>query len=325
VRGAGRIKNMFRNLQRQVAPAAVILMYHRIVDLAVDPYGIVVSPDNFIQHLKYVRQTCHPMHLLDLTRATQRRQSLPKRALVITFDDGYVDVFSQAYPMLASTQIPATVFVTSGYVDRDCGFWSDQLTRVLLLQDRLPSCLRLQVEGVEHEWPTTTPEERQLAHEAAYYLMKPLPADAQSEKIACLANWAGIERSDCADDRAMKSFELNELTREGLVDIGAHTVNHPTLSALSVDAQYAEIAGSRQRLEAIIGRPVLAFAYPYGMVQDFSDETVKIVETAGFEAACTVTPGVVSSACNPFRLPRYWVGNWDAETFRRNLDWFFLQ
>ena len=325
MRGVGRIKKVARTLRRQFAPAAVILMYHRIVDQPVDPYGIVVSPDHFAQHVEYIRQTCHPMHLLDLVRTIRQRQSLPKRALVVSFDDGYVDVFCRAFPVLASTQVPATVFVASGYVDSDCNFWSDELTRTLLLQDRLPSSLRLQVQGAEYEWPMTSQEQRQLAHEAVYRLLKPLPPATQHEMLARLASWAGIERSDCADDRAMRPLELNQLTRGGLIDIGAHTVNHPTLSALPVDSQYAEIVGSRRSLEAITERPVLTFAYPYGLAQDFADETVAVVEAAGFEAACTVLPGVVHSGSDPFRLPRFWVGDWDLETFKKNLGWFFLQ
>jgi len=325
MRGVGRVKRMLRQVRRRLAPAAVILTYHRVAHLAVDPYGITVSPDHFARHVEYIRQKCHPMPLLELVRRTSRGRSLPTRPVVVTLDDGYVDVYSQAYPILAANQIPATVFVTSGYVGRDSRFWSDELTHILLLQDRLPSALRLEVQGTEYEWSTTTLQERQLAHGALYRLLKPLPPAVQSEKLASLARWAGLGRTDPAEDRAMNPSELFQLTRNGLVDVGGHTIHHPALSSLPADEQHDEIVGGRQALEASTGRPVLTFAYPYGGPQDFTDQTAATVEAAGFEAACTTVPGVVSSRADPFRLPRCWVGDWDEATFAKNLEWYLLQ
>jgi len=323
VRGIGRIKKAFCGVRRQFRPGAVILMYHRIADLPTDPYRIAVSPDHFAQHLEYIRQTCYPMRLLDLVDAVQRN-SLPKRAVVISFDDGYVDNFYQAYPILASARIPATVFVTSGHIDSPREFWDDELERVLLLPERLPSCLQLRVQGEEYEWPIRSADQRQLAHRAVYRLLLPLTADERLSILAHLASWAGMEGTGRPDYRAMTSIELIQLTQNGLVELGAHTITHPVLSALSADAQYAEIVGSRQRLEAIIGSPVLTFAYPHGRVQDFTDETVEIVETAGFRAACTAIPGVVESGDDLLRLRRYWVHNWDLETFKQSLTSFFV-
>jgi peptidoglycan/xylan/chitin deacetylase (PgdA/CDA1 family) len=263
------------------------------------------------------------MRFLDLVDAA-RQNSLPKRAVVVTFDDGYVDNFYQAHPILQFAQIPATVFVTSGQIDNPYGFWCDELERVLLLTEYLPSRLRLCVQDKEYRWSTTSARERQVAHRSIYRLLKPLPAVDQLSVLGYLADWAGVERTKRSDYRAMTSAELIQLARDGLVEVGAHTVTHPTLSAFSADAQYQEIVGSRQTLEAIIGSPVLAFAYPYGMAQDFTEETVKIVEAAGFRAACTAIPGTVEAGHDLFRLPRHWVHNWDLETFKQNLESYFV-
>lgn len=319
-----RIKRAVRRLRRQFAPTAVILTYHRVADLAIDPHGIAVSPDRFAQQVEHIQRTCYPMHLLQLIRRIDRGESLPKRAVVLTFDDGYVDVLSQAYAVLTATQVPATVFVTSGYVGRERPLWSDELTQTLLVNDNLPDRLRLEVQGTEFEWPTTSLKERQEAHRAVYRLLKPLAPAVQIEKLAFLTSWASKERTVPVENRVLKPPELVHLSRDGLVEVGAHTVHHPTLSSLSADEQYQEITSSRQQLEAITGKPVLAFAYPYGGSQDFTDETVEIVEAAGFEAACTTAPGVVGTGSAPLRLPRCWVGNWDLAQFTKNLEWYFL-
>jgi peptidoglycan/xylan/chitin deacetylase (PgdA/CDA1 family) len=123
----------------------------------------------------------------------------------------------------------------------------------------------------------------------------------------------------------MTAAELTKVTGEGLVEIGAHTVSHPHLASLpSHDAQAAEIYGSREALESMVGRPVRAFAYPYGTARDFGDRAVEIVRRAGFDAACTAIAGSVEPGDDPFRLRRCWVHDWDLAMFERQLEWFHL-
>ena len=236
-----------------------------------------------------------------------------------------MDFFYHAYPALASARLPATVFVASGYVDCPVCFWSDILTRIFLLPASLPPELELMVHGTRYHWPVTSPEERQRAHQAVYDLLMPLRNAEQADVLADLGHWAGIEQRWWPEDRVMTSSELVALAQGGLIDLGAHTVSHPKLSTLPADDQYAEILGSRQRMEAISGRPIVNFSYPHGTSEDFTEDTVRLVEKVGFAAACTAVPGVVDARSQLLQLRRNWVGNWDIETFRKNLDWFFLQ
>ena len=96
----------------QVPPKAVILMYHRITRVELDPWGMCVSPENFSQQLESIRKVATPMSLADFVRARQSGE-LPERAVVVTFDDGYVDNFETALPLLRQHQVPATLFVTT--------------------------------------------------------------------------------------------------------------------------------------------------------------------------------------------------------------------
>ncbi|NIV28316.1 MAG: polysaccharide deacetylase family protein [Anaerolineae bacterium] len=323
MRGIERVKRTVRKAWRSIKPAAAILMYHRIADVSADPHGISVSPDRFAQHLAYIRQTCHPMRLLDLVEAT-RRGAIPKRAVVITFDDGYVDFARQAVSLLLSAQVPATVFVASGHVDSSRCFWWDELDRLLLSPNPLPAWLRLLWGDKEYGWPTSTPEERRIAHQAIADLLRPLAVDQQQEVLASIMHWSGLPKTAYDNDRAMSSAELMQLAQSGLIDVGAHTVSHPVLSSLPLDDQQAEIVESRQRLGTILGNPVLTFAYPYGTAQDFTAETTELVEAAGFLAACASIPGSVEAGTDLFRLPRFWVNNWDLATFKSHLEYFFV-
>lgn len=323
IRGLGRLKRTLNHVKRQFKPAAVILMYHRIADVLIDPRGTAVSPENFAQHLEYVRRTCHPMRLLDLVEALQTR-SLPRRAVAITFDDGHVSIFQKAYPLLASVQIPATAFIVTATIDNPRDFWWDELDRVLLFPENVPDYLDLPVGGQRYSWATDCPEKRLEAYHAVRQLVRTVSDEERQSILMYLCRWAGVERVAPSDCRAMSSAELVHLAQDGLIELGAHTVTHPVLAALPVDDQYAEILSSRSTLEAIIQRPVLAFAYPYGLVEHYTDETVRIVQAAGLRVACTARQGLVEPGNDLFQLHRCEIQNWDIAAFKRHLEWLFV-
>jgi hypothetical protein len=87
--------------------------------------------------------------------------------------------------------------------------------------------------------------------------------------------------------------------------------------------QCQEIKQGRQELEAIIGRTLKTFSYPFGKSEDFSSDTVEAVKEAGFIAACSTSPGRVSRGADLYRLPRYAVGDWTAEIFQKRIIEFF--
>jgi hypothetical protein len=85
---------------------------------------------------------------------------------------------------------------------------------------------------------------------------------------------------------------------------------------LPVAEQKREIEASKRRLEAVLERPVVSFAYPYGALSDYGRETIETVQAIGFESACTTFDDVVRPAADPFQLPRMLVRDWDGERFR---------
>lgn len=322
MKGLGRTKRMLHPLKRRFKPAAVVLMYHRIADIPIDPRRTAVSLGNFEQHLEYVRETCHPLHLLELVEGLQRH-SVPHRAVAITFDDGYASVFEKAYPLLASGHIPATIFITTGGIDGSHDFWWDELDRILLVPDDVPDCLDLPVGSQEYNWPIGCWEERLEVYNAIRQLARTVTDEERETLLSHLSRWAGIERTAPSNSRPMNSAELIHLAQDGLIELGAHTVTHPVLASLPSDDQRAEIVSSRVSLEAITRRPVLAFAYPYGQAEHFSAETVHIVQAEGFRVACTARQGLVEPGSDPLQLHRCEIQNWDVAAFKKHLEWLF--
>src|SRR6266404_5015149 len=130
---------------------ALILAYHRVAALPFDPQLLSVTPDHFAEHLEVLHRYYRPTRLRQLAQTPESGVS-SSRAVVITFDDGYADNLYNATPLLERYDVPATVFVTTGYVDATREFWWDELERLLLQPGTLPETLSLSVNRKRSEW-----------------------------------------------------------------------------------------------------------------------------------------------------------------------------
>jgi peptidoglycan/xylan/chitin deacetylase (PgdA/CDA1 family) len=294
-------------------------MYHRVFQASADPWELCVSPRHFNEHLDLLRRNYQVLGLHELVRLLKDGQ-LPKRGVVLTFDDGYADNLWNAKPLLEQYEVPATVFVTTGSIDSSWEFWWDDLERALLQPKTLPKHLRLSVQDRLYEWPIISSEDRQLAYKSIYQILQPLEPADRNQVINELLAWADMDPTARSDYRPLTTDELIQLAQSEFVDIGAHSVTHPLLAGTSQAAQTAEITGSRQKLEEILGGSVDTFSYPYG---NLASDTVEIVKAAGFEIALTSDGKAVEVGANPFRLGRFGVGNWDGEKFKEHLNKFF--
>lgn len=333
-----------RRLRNRFAPGALILLYHRVGELPSDPQLLCVTPRHFAEHLEILRKHTRPMELRELVQAL-RDNNLPRRAVVVTFDDGYADNLSHARPLLERYDLPATVFVTTGYIGHDREFWWDELERLFLQPGTLPQELYLVINGRTHQWDLgdsahysadayrrdctwnvekkETPTPRQHVYRSLCPLLRALPDRDQRTLIDTLIAWARTEALCRPTHRPLMPNEVLQLAEDGLVEVGSHTVTHPVLSTLPVAAQLDEIRRSKVRLEEILKRPVTSFAYPYGSRSDYTADTVGFVEEAGFARACSNYAGVVGAHTDSFQLPRVLVRDWEGDEFARRVqEWF---
>jgi peptidoglycan/xylan/chitin deacetylase (PgdA/CDA1 family) len=316
------------------------LLYHRIVELSSDPYLLGVKPQRFAEHLEILRKHGRPMQLHQLAQAL-RDGNLPRRALVVTFDDGYADNLYTAKPLLERFEVPATIFVTTGYIGRDREFWWDELERLLLQPGILPETLRLNIGAGVCEWKLgdtvcyseddyqqhvswnvakVAPTIRHNLYNSLYQRLLPLAEVERREVLDELLRWAGREPRARRSHQLVSSDEVVRLSEGGVIEIGAHTVNHPALSGLPAAVQRDEVVESKAHLTRILGRRVTSFAYPYG---DYTTETAAIVQGAGFDSACSTVARTVRRGTNHFELPRVLVRDCSGDVFDRRLWTFF--
>ena len=344
IRGLRRIQRFVKKKWLQTQPRAVILVYHRVIDVDSDPQLLNVSPEHFAQHLKVIRQSYQPISLRDLVHQLDENQ-VPHRAVAITFDDGFADNLHYAKPLLERHQIPATVFVTAGAVDQPIEFWWYDLERILLQPGILPNQLSLTINGVAYEWhlgDSTTYTEAEYQGYHTWDILKPesptprhalyrelgslirtLAASTRQQLIREIVGWAGVTEAGRPENLALTRAELQRLASGNLVEIGVHTMTHPVLSAISKAEQQSEIQQSKETLEHLLEQPVTSFAYPYGAKADYTSETVEIARAVGFSSTCSNFGGVVLKGVDRFELPRFLVRNWPGDEFAHRLqEWF---
>jgi peptidoglycan/xylan/chitin deacetylase (PgdA/CDA1 family) len=269
-------------------------MYHRIAVVPTDPWRMAVEPARFAEHLDVIATRFRPLRLLQLAERV-RDQDVPRNSVAVTFDDGYRDNLYAAKPLLERHEVPATVFVATGYLDSGRDFWWEALLR---------ACREIAEPGSEA-----------AVCRALHRLLQPIDHDQRNAILDAVI--AQLDPIPVAGASTFTTAELVELAEGGLVDLGAHTVTHPALPTLSHARQLEEMRISKRQLEESLGRPVRGFSYPFGAT---GTESAGCALEAGFIYACTSEPSPVTAATDLFQLPRLHAENWTGEELERRLS-----
>jgi peptidoglycan/xylan/chitin deacetylase (PgdA/CDA1 family) len=298
-------------------PRAAILLYHRVGSPATDVYGMSIPVREFRAGMAHLREHYHPMSLDELASRVASA-SFPDRTVAVTFDDGYLDNFVDASPILSEFGVPATFFIPTGGVDDDREFWWDTLERVFAApQSSLPAELRIDLPEGTCSFATGTPAERLSTHAALYPVLVVLPPTERDPIITSLVDWSGLPSPPGRPPQRMRPRDILELAARRGHQVGAHTIEHSMLPRQTREVQRLEIDGNRRALEELLARPVGTFAYPFGA---FGDETVELVRESSFRVAVTCESRCVESGADLLRLPRLEVTPGNAANFGTWLD-----
>jgi peptidoglycan/xylan/chitin deacetylase (PgdA/CDA1 family) len=312
---------------------AVVLLYHRIAALQVDPWGLSVTPEHMTEHLQALSRigTFVPVSHL------RAHASAPGLHIAISFDDGYADNLHAGLPLLERFDAPATFFIATDLVGREQEFWWDELEQLTLCAEHLPErfvaddgfTIELgpsdaDVPASDGPWAWRAWHRVVSARQRLFLYLwtacRTLSPESQRVFLDKIRRWAHGESGVRVrpSHLPMSGDELARLAASPLVTIGAHTRTHPRLSAWSGEIQRREIEGSREYLRRL-GHEVSCFAYPFGGRSDYSPESMDEVRRAGFAIGCAGWPGLVERDANPYELPRLPLQDCDADQALRQV------
>lgn len=311
-------QRVMRGIKNKFDAPTIVLLYHRVADLETDPQLLAVSLKNFEEQMQYLKEN-YP-----ILRFEDDWGKVEKPSVVITFDDGYLDNYLNAKPILEKYQIPATIFVASGNIGSDKEFWWDDLERIILLNNHLPEQYKVETSQGSLLMNFRGSKSIFESYMKLHPLLKSVQVEEREAVIQELENNLKPNLSYRALYRTMNETELREMDQSPYITLGGHTVSHTALAIQSAEVQEEEIFSSKARLESIMGHEITTFSYPFGGKNDYTKETVRIVREAGYKKVASNFPGQIhSSDTNFYEYPRQLVRNWDIETFKDKLNVFW--
>lgn len=297
------------------------LYYHRVNNLEADYNLLCVSPIKFRQQMLYLK------HNYQIVRFEEDWNSLDTDAVVITFDDGYLDNVQYAVPILEELEMPATIFISTGTMDQTKELWWDELEYILLVGDDFPEAFRLEDDKFGCKWNTSTYEYRENCYKGLHYLMKNfITSDKREKWFGQLWNWRGQRRMVRENYLTVSRDDCRRLRESKMISVGAHTVTHPSLANLDKEYQEKEIESSINCLSQILEKKITLFSYPFGRPDaDFNDDTVEICRRCGILKAASTEDALWTSTVNPYKIPRKVVRNWDFSVFGEKIKSYWTE
>jgi peptidoglycan/xylan/chitin deacetylase (PgdA/CDA1 family) len=261
----------------------VVLMFHRVLD---DPSyrqtcslpEIVVREGTFRELIEYTARRYEPVDL----RATRPGKSSSDLKVAFTFDDGWSDNYTVAFPIVRQYKIPITIFVCSGLVGKNAPFWPEQI--VARLHRVQPESERGEIMALIERLKKSTPEQRDQCLRELSERARELNLSVECSEVDGTFSWA----------------ELKEMDRAG-VTFGSHSQTHQILTCVSAATTRREVVESKTAIESALKKPCNVFAYPNG---NHSPESRRILAEAGFELAVTTKCGAWTAVCDPLAIPR---------------------
>ncbi len=279
-----------------LGPQVAIIEYHHVApeDNPLDTSNVDV--EEFEKQIAFLRQSAEILPLEVLADRLRRRQAMRKRTVSITFDDGFKDNYRYAYPILRKYNLPATVFLATGYIESPDTFWDIKL-RYMLLNTKAEV---LDIDGLERYHFPSAYERSTTAGRIIKHLSE-LPnreKDLLLEKIFKQLN-VEIPRG-FGEDITLTWTEIREMSNNG-ISFGAHTVTHLSLTQVTLENARNEIVASKEAIEEHLGKRCTSFAFPLGY---FNEDLVRLIPEAGFTCAVVTLPRLINKNTDIFRLPR---------------------
>ena len=306
-------------------------MFHRVTDTFFD-ISLLVKQKTFEECMKYIAQS-YPVISMDfLSQNFDKWERIPNDSFVITFDDGWIDFCDTAYPILSRLKVPATAYLTTGFVSSKCSYWQERLNHLLLQvlsnkkmflkKDNIISMPEINLKLKDL---ISRSDDKPVIFKFIDYLKK-LTNDKILKTISDLEKI--LKEHSIKFSKGKNRFfanwnEINSI-KETDISFGSHTVSHSILTNEQTNVVEHEICKSKEVIEKETGREILHFCYPDGSYND----VIKKIVSESYKSACTTRAGFVSKGSDIYSLNRIgineemvtgWRGNFSKYVFTFSL------
>ena len=289
----------FPSFRRKQPGTFLVLIYHRVNDQARRFAIEAVSTTLFENQMRYLSQYFRVLPLDEVVNRLREGRDLPRRAVAITFDDGYEDNYVNAFPLLRKYRLPATIFLTTGCIGNGRKLWFDRVLHAF-------ECTReatLQSPEAGGALNLETSDQRAQSAFRMLAALKRMSGSERNERVQRLYSELRVAEPVGNGNEMLHWSQVREMANHG-ISFGSHTVSHPILSKINLVDAKGELADSKALIESKTGSPANLFAYPNGKPADYSGEVVDLVRKVGYQAAVTTVVGANSPHSDFYCLRR---------------------
>lgn len=276
-----------------------IIPYHMIVD---EPNGFYpqISTRDFEKQIAHFARNYKVISLDEIVERVKKRNSL-RGCVAITFDDGFRDNYENAYPILRKYNVPATIFLTTGYIEDGTAPWFITLRYIFMKTEKTRFQFSLNDKTIS--LPMQTREEKFAASDKAMACLKDCPDQERLPLLDSLCEELEVNDFREIENLMLTWDQIKEMSENG-ISFGAHTVSHPVLSRIPMEKAEKEIRESKKIIEEKVGKSVASFAYPFGKRAQYKRELFPILERLQFKCAVTTEFDHNTTRTNFFELNR---------------------
>ncbi|MDE3106190.1 MAG: polysaccharide deacetylase family protein [Acidobacteriota bacterium] len=281
--GALRILEGLRN-----RPGVLVLNYHRIGQRSSSNFDRQIfsaTADEFDAQLRYLKQHFSVVTPDELQQLVDGTLPVSDLHIAITFDDGYLDNYTTAFPVLQSNGCKAIFFLVADYVGSTTVPWWDEIA--YLVRNTQKSKLHL-------SWPQPLLVELEGDHETAIRtVLQHFKRSDNRNSALFLEQLREITAVQLPhrSRRFLSWEEAREMQRAGMM-IGSHTQTHPILGQITADRQSWELSESKQLMESLLGSPITSLAYPVGTRDGFDATTESLAHSLGYRMCFSFYGGI---------------------------------
>ena len=284
-----------------------IVLYHGVTDN--DSVGIEnisgkhMKSVEFENQMKWLSENKNVVTLREINTATD--------SVAITFDDAFKNVRDVALPILKKYDLPATFFITTGFVETDRMFWVDEVEHMINYSKSTIIELNLSAKTL---FPVLTKEGKLNSMNSIKAFLKKAKPKVRDRVIEDMKLQTGWEEERLVENYKTLSWDdVRDLDDMPKYEVGGHSENHEILSYLDNDELEYEIKHCLETLSKQLGRKVSSFSYPEGQKEHYNEKVISVLKENGVDICPSAIDGIVDGRDDNFNLKRLMVGFWDRK------------
>jgi len=290
-------------------PRAVVLMYHGVVPDAfpIDSW-LFVTQSQFKWQMEYLTRYFDVIPVDAALQHREKDEHQGRRVALVTFDDGYRNNYSWAYPVMKEFGLSFTIFVVTGHIDTKRCFWFDEV--IMSIQYAKCTFLDLSDWGLgAFTFPLVDPVVRWDSIQNFLTRLKSENPEKRKAIVGEVATRIHLPGEVTEMFHVLNSHEIREMISSGLVEVGSHSSGHEILTGMDEAEVHRNISGSLDTLETLTGMRPRCFSYPNG---DYNDSIKVIAARCGIVISFTTENRFWNVGCDFHTIPRIAIGGYDS-------------